>query len=175
MSLQMITAAKAKNLIDQGAVLVDVREPDEYARERVPGALNRPLSRLPDRLDQGDDAIVLFHCRSGARTGANRERLAKTVCGEAYIVEGGLEALKASGISVAKGTKQPIELMRQVQITAGSLVLIGAILGFLVHPGFYGLSVFVGAGLVFSGVSGSCAMANMLRLAPWNRGLAGGM
>jgi predicted branched-subunit amino acid permease len=61
--------------------------------------------------------------------------------------------------------------MRQVQIAAGSLVVIGVLLGALVHPGFYALSAFVGAGLVFAGVSGFCGMARLLVLMPWNRAL----
>jgi rhodanese-related sulfurtransferase len=63
----------------------------------------------------------------------------------------------------------PIELMRQVMIAAGVLVLAGVILGTGVDPRFYALSAFVGAGLTFSGVTGMCAMANILRRMPWNR------
>lgn len=59
--------------------------------------------------------------------------------------------------------------MRQVQITAGSLVLTGVLLGLFVAPGFFGLSAFVGAGLIFAGVTGWCGMANLLRVMPWNR------
>jgi predicted branched-subunit amino acid permease len=59
--------------------------------------------------------------------------------------------------------------MRQVQIGAGSLVLIGIILGTLVAPGFYALSAFVGAGLVFAGTTGFCGMAHLLARMPWNR------
>ncbi len=44
--------------------------------------------------------------------------------------------------------------MRQVQITAGALVLTGVVLGLFVAPGFFGLSAFVGAGLMFAGVTG---------------------
>ena len=65
--------------------------------------------------------------------------------------------------------KQPIEIMRQVQITAGSLVVIGVVLAFTVAPAFIALSAFVGAGLVFAGVSGWCGMAKLLALMPWNR------
>ena len=74
MTLQTIDPAAAKRLIDQGAILVDIREPDEHARERVPGARNTPLSRL-GTLPATAKAIV-FHCRSGARTSANASRLA---------------------------------------------------------------------------------------------------
>ena len=49
MSLPTIDPVAAKRLLDEGAVLIDVREPDEHARERVPGARNHPLSRLGSR------------------------------------------------------------------------------------------------------------------------------
>lgn len=85
------------------------------------------------------------------------------------MLEGGIEARKEAGLPVARDSNQPIEIMRQVQIAAGSLVLIGVVLGALLHPAFYGLAGFVGAGLLFAGLSGWCGMAKLLALMPWNR------
>ena len=168
MSLPTIDAQRAKQLVDEGAVLVDIREADEHARERVPGARHNPLSRLAP-LDPCGGKAVIFHCRSGARTAANAHRLEAVADCQSYLLEGGLEAWKKAGLPVAVDTRQPIELMRQVQITAGSLVLLGVALGVWVAPAFLGLSAFVGAGLVFAGVSGWCGMARLLTLMPWNR------
>ncbi len=174
--LKTISPETAANLLREGdAMLVDVREPDEHARERIPGARNLPLSRL----EEAELAIqagkpVLFHCRSGARTQGNAARLAaKAGLCDAYVVEGGLEAWKRAGLPVAEDRRQPLELMRQVQITAGSMVVLGVLLGVLVAPAFYALSAFVGAGLVYAGVTGTCALARVLRLMPWNRPAAG--
>jgi rhodanese-related sulfurtransferase len=170
-TLKTISPAEAAALMRDGAVLVDVREADEYARERIPGARHHALARLdaenPAR--PGDDVLV-FHCRSGARTKANASKLAAAAgsC-EAYILEGGIEAWKKAGLPTALDRGQPIELMRQVQIAAGSLVLVGVLLGALVAPAFYALSAFVGAGLVFAGVTGFCGMARLLAVMPWNR------
>jgi rhodanese-related sulfurtransferase len=172
--LKTITPEEAARLLrEEGATLVDVREPDEHARERIPGAQNLPLSRLEEAelaLHQGRP--VLFHCRSGARTEGNAARLAAR-CGtvEAYVVAGGLEAWKRAGLPVAEDRRQPLELMRQVQIAAGAMVLLGVVLGVLLSPWFYALSGFVGAGLVFAGVTGTCGLARVLRLMPWNRRL----
>lgn len=176
MTLQTITPADAARLIrEQGALLVDVREPDEHARARIPGATNLPLSRLHEaELAVQDGRPVLFHCRSGARTAGNAAALAGKAgetC-QAFIVQGGLDAWKAAGLPVAEDRRQPLELMRQVQIAAGSLVVLGVGLGAVVHPGFFALSGFVGAGLVFAGVTGTCGLARVLRMMPWNRGLA---
>lgn len=168
MSLATIDIAGARRLLDQGAVLVDVREADEHAREHVPGARNIPLSHLVE-VDAPAGKAVIFHCRSGARTSANAARLGAAAACDAYVLEGGLDAWKKAGLPVAVDRRQPIEIMRQVQIVAGSLVLLGVVLGAWVAPAFLGLSAFVGAGLVFAGISGWCGMARLLALMPWNR------
>ena len=170
--LKTISPKDAALLCEEGAALiVDVREPDEHVRMRIPGALSLPLSRLDQpgaTLPQGRP--VLFHCRSGARTDAHAARLAATAGRvDAYVLDGGLDAWRRAGLPIAEDRGQPIELMRQVQVAAGTLILAGLLLGALVHPWFLGLSAFVGAGLVFAGVSGTCGMAHLLRRMPWNR------
>lgn len=169
MTLPRISPDEARQMMDRGAVLVDIREADERARARIAQARHEPLSRL-GTIDPGNEApAVIFHCKSGGRTSANAPRLkAATQC-EAFILDGGIDAWKSAGLPIIEDKKQPIEMMRQVQIVAGSLVLAGAALGALAHPVFYALSAFVGAGLVFAGVSGTCMMARLLALAPWNR------
>lgn len=172
MTLKKISPADARKLIAQGATLIDVRGSDEHARERISGATNKPLGELK-KLEAAPGPII-FHCKSGARTAANASNLASAAQCEAYILEGGLEAWKAAGLPVLTDKSQPIEIMRQVQITAGSLVLLGVLLSAFVTPSFIWLSAFIGAGLVFSGVSGSCMMAQMLGQMPWNKRAATG-
>ena len=77
--------------------------------------------------------------------------------------------LLLADLPVEEDRSQPIEIMRQVQIAAGSLVLLGVILGLTVAPGWFALSGFVGAGLVFAGTTGWCGMAYLLAIMPWNR------
>lgn len=168
MSLPIIDVARAKRLIDDGAILVDIREFDEHARERVPGARHEALSRLSSIDTKGASAVV-FHCRSGHRTTGNAQRLAASVDCDAYILEGGIDAWKKAGLEVASDRRQPLEIMRQVQITSGTLVVLGVALGLWVTPAFFILSAFVGAGLTFAGVTGWCGMAKLLALMPWNR------
>lgn len=168
MPLKPLSPAEARAAIDAGAHLVDIRGVDEHARERIPGAICRPLDRIDDL--PRDGRPVVFHCRSGMRTAANAAVLAKAAgSAPAYVLEGGLEAWRTAGQPVSTDRSQPIEIMRQVQITAGSLVLLGVVLGLFVTPAFYALSAFVGAGLVFAGTTGWCGMANLLQLMPWNR------
>jgi rhodanese-related sulfurtransferase len=167
MTLPTITPKEAQRLLANGAVLVDIRGRDEYARERIPGARNRPVDTL-STVDEGAREVI-FHCKSGNRTAVNAPKLASAAACDAFILEGGIEAWKQAGLPVARDTRQPIEMQRQVQIVAGSLVLLGIVLGQYVVPGFLALSAFVGAGLVFAGVSGWCGMAKVLAVMPWNR------
>jgi len=173
-AMKTITPQHAATLLQKGATLIDLREADEHARERIPGARSLPLSRLAEaELAVQAGKPVLFHCRSGARTAGYADRLsAKAGLCEAYTIEGGLDAWKRAGLPVTADRRQPLELARQVQIAAGSLVVLGVLLGSLVSPWLYALSGFVGAGLVFAGVSGTCGLASLLRLMPWNRALA---
>lgn len=168
MTLETISARDAGALVAKGATLVDIRDRDEHARENIPGALNRPVAGLADAAITGD--CVIFHCRSGNRTSVNAATLAAAVReGRAYILEGGIEGWKDAGLPVRRDRSQPIEIMRQVQIIAGSLVVVGVLLGLFVAPGFFAVPAFIGAGLTFAGVTGWCGMAKMLAVMPWNR------
>jgi rhodanese-related sulfurtransferase len=153
-----------------GARLIDIREADEYAREHVAGAVAAPLSAFEAaHLNLTASEDVIFMCRTGNRTGMNCERLAARVTGPAYVLDGGLDAWRSAGLPTRTDRKAPLELMRQVQMAAGGLILTGALLGVLVHPGFWGVSAFVGAGLFTAGATGFCGMARVLAMAPWNR------
>jgi len=172
MTTETISAREAAGLIASGqALLVDIREADERARSHAPGSIHAPASRLgsgPLGIPAG--STVIFHCQSGSRTAQNASALAATVPGcRVLLVEGGIGALNAAGVKITEDKRAPMPIMRQVQITAGSLVLLGAVLGALIDPRFHALSAFVGAGLVVAGIMGLCPMANFLALMPWNR------
>lgn len=166
--METLSPTAARAAIETGARLVDIRDADEHARERIPGALNLPLARISDLA--ADGRPVIFHCRSGMRTAANAAQLQTAAAGApAYLLEGGIDSWRRAGFATVADRRQPLEIMRQVQITAGALVLAGVLLGWLVAPGFFGLSAFVGVGLMFAGTTGWCGMANLLRVMPWNR------
>lgn len=170
-TLRGIDPKSLKRRLDEGsAILIDIREPSEFAREHILGARLVPLSTV-DRhdFDREHGKAVVFHCRSGNRTAANAGRLLAGDFAEAYALEGGLEAWKAAGLPTHLDRSAPIDVMRQVQIAAGSLVVLGVLLGLIASPWFLALSGFVGAGLVFAGVTGFCGMARLLQVMPWNR------
>ena len=173
-SLVSLSPGDVAARIDAGhALSIDIREPDEFARRHVPGAVSLPLSRFDlQPLPVLPGTAVVFTCKTGMRTAANAARLAAPVAGEAFVLAGGVDGWAGAGLPVAENRRAPLEMNRQVQIGAGTLVLAGVLLGALVNPGFFALSGFVGAGLVFAGVSGFCGMAKILALLPWNRASA---
>lgn len=151
------------------AVLVDVRENFEHAAEHIEGAEHVPLATLePETLKHRHQATrVVFQCRTGGRSAKAAGRFDGD---PSYHLAGGIEAWKDSGrLTVKAPGGPPIDVMRQVQITAGSLILIGVVLSVLVSTWFVALSAFVGAGLIFAGASGWCGMAKLLSAMPWNR------
>jgi rhodanese-related sulfurtransferase len=170
-SLNPISAADLKRKLDSGdAVLIDIRESDEHAREHIVGARLAPLSAIDTHdFDRDHSKAAIFQCKSGMRTQANAAKLLARGFREAYYLEGGIDAWKQAGLPVHTNRKAPLEIMRQVQIAAGLLILTGVALGWLVNTAFYALSAFVGAGLTFAGATGWCGMAMLLKTMPWNR------
>jgi rhodanese-related sulfurtransferase len=166
------TRISAHDLADQLAAkavtVIDVREPMEYASGHINGSLNVPLARLSQAdLPQGPLVLV---CQSGNRSTKGLTQLLQQ--GHPHAVAdlvGGVPAWQQAGFSVRKLKRAPLPLMRQVQIAAGTLVLIGVILSQTVAPGWIWLSGFVGAGLTFAGISGFCGMARLLAAMPWNK------
>lgn len=171
MTLKTIDAKTAHDWMGQGrAVLIDVRETDEYIKEHVPGAHLVPLSGFnAEDFPKEHDKIAVFHCRSGGRTEAAAPQILQTGFAEVYQLAGGLQGWREAGLPVNENAGAPISIMRQVQIAAGSLVLLGIVLAVLVNPWFMALSAFVGAGLAQAGITGTCAMAGLLKHMPWNR------
>lgn len=170
-TLAPIDAQTLRRKLDAGDVtLIDIREPDEFAREHISGARSVPLSTMEGgHFAVAPQGAVVFHCKSGMRTNSNCARLAAHVNGDALMLEGGIEAWKKAGLPVATDAKAPLELNRQVQITIGLLMLTGVALTLFVDSIFIALPAFLGAGLLFAGLSGWCGMAHLLALAPWNR------
>lgn len=173
MTTKSISPAEARILVAQGAALIDIREQEEYARENIADAHLLSLSAIEkgDRLGPFEPYdTVIFYCQSGMRSSQNAQKLADAVApAKVMLLEGGLNAWKKDGQQIHVDKSQALPVMRQVQIAAGTLVLAGVLLGYGVHPGFFLLSGFVGAGLLFAGISGFCGMARLLAVMPWNR------
>ena len=159
----------------QELLLIDVRTPAEFLNTHIPTSINLPLDQVcPDRVnqlleEQGTDADKPIHiiCHAGKRSQMAIDKLKNAINNPLVLIEQGLAACPDT--ILIKTTGGAISLERQVRIAAGSLVLIGIILGALVSPLFYGLSGFVGAGLMFAGITDTCGMGMLLAKMPWNK------
>lgn len=169
--IRTLSPAEVKAKIERGEILlVDVREPAEHSGERISGAKLMPLSAFdPASLVESASKPIVLHCRSGGRSSRAAEMLLNAGHPEAWHMEGGIDAWKRANLPTERDASAPISILRQVQITAGSLVLIGSLLGYFVSPWFFALSGFVGAGLIFAGLTDTCGMAMLLAKMPWNR------
>ena len=149
--------------------LIDVRTPAEFEAVHIEGATLMPLDRLdPANVRANADDLCVIVCHSGKRAAQAREKLAAAGCENLAVLEGGVAAWEQAGLPVKRG-RQTLSLERQVRIAAGLLVLAGVALGTWVHPAFYGLNAFVGAGLTFAGLTDWCGMAMLLAKMPWNQ------
>ena len=174
MSVSTISPAKFAELCQHGqkVELIDVRTPVEFREVHVEFAKNVPLDRLePSAIMQARNGTaqesLYVICRSGGRGQQACEKFQKAGFTNVINVEGGTIACVDAGLPLVRG-KKAMSLERQVRIAAGSLVLIGFGLSFI-HPALIGLSVFVGAGLVFAGVTDTCAMGMLIARMPWNQ------
>jgi len=150
--------------------LLDVRTPEEFSEVHVPGSVLLPLSALePGKVRElltGKSAGYIL-CRSGGRAKQAAGTLEAAGLDNLFVVEGGVDAWAAAGLPVDRG-RATMSLERQVRIAAGSLICTGAVLGYLVNPAWIALPAFVGAGLMFSGITDTCGMGMLLARMPWN-------
>ncbi len=156
------------------ATVIDVRTPAEFAEAHAAPARNLPLPDISAAalaaLGHSDlGAPVYLLCQTDRRATAAADTLASAGYKQPVVVVGGTIAWLAAGLPAVRGSKKALSIERQVRIGAGTLVVVGVVLSHFVHPSFVGLSAFVGAGLVFAGVTDFCGMGILLAKAPWNR------
>jgi rhodanese-related sulfurtransferase len=175
MDISTVSPAELEQLRkeDKKVELIDVRTPIEFREVHVEIARNVPLDQLDvtalmqARNGSASEPLYVV-CHSGDRGRQACEKFLKAGFSNVFNIEGGTKACVEAGLPVVRGRKA-VSLERQVRIAAGSLVLLGAVLGWFVNPAFIGLSAFVGAGLVFAGITGSCGMGMIIARMPWNQ------
>lgn len=159
-------------------LIIDVREKDEFDAEHVAGTTHIPLSQFTRRAPQvlsafaGSEIQIL--CRSGNRARLAKDQIRQLGFGDQIqvnVLEGGILAWKREGKPVVIRKRFHLPILRQVQLVAGSTVLLTSLFAAFLHPSFAFISAFFGAGLTFAGASGFCGMANLLAWMPWNRAL----
>jgi rhodanese-related sulfurtransferase len=152
--------------------VIDVRTPVEYREVHCSYARNFPLESLApttvaaQRSDNDQPLYVI--CLSGARGEKACAAFAAAGITNVVNVTGGTRAWDAAGLPVVRG-KKAVSLERQVRIAAGSLVLAGSTAGYFGPEYWIGLPAFVGAGLIFAGITDTCGMGMILAKMPWNQ------
>jgi len=154
--------------------ILDVRTPLERREVHIADTSFLPLDSLNvddvNKMTAGGQIYLL--CRSGARAAKAWERLYQEGMSDPMVIEGGIAAWKKAGLPVVVD-KSVISLERQVRIVAGLLILLGSLLGFVVHPHWHLLSVVVGLGLAVAGLTDTCAMGVALAKLSWNQSRSG--
>ena len=173
--IQTLPVEACRRLIESGKSLqiIDVRTPAEFGRVHAAGARLMPLDKLdPAALaagrSDGDEPLYVI-CQSGGRAAKACEQLQRAGLTNIYSIQGGTAAWEQIGLPVERGSTNVISLERQVRIGAGALVLLGVVLAVMVHRAFLAIPAFVGAGLMFAGITDYCGMALLLGRMPWNR------
>ncbi len=167
-SVDDLARRRAQSAVD----VIDVRTPAEFRAIHVVGARNVPLDSLDpravmERRNAPTDPLYVI-CQSGGRGAAACRKFCDAGYANVCNVEGGTQAWVDAGLPVERGRKS-ISLERQVRIAAGLLILIATVLGIFVHPYFLALTVFIGGGLLFAGLTDTCGMAMLLAKMPWNQ------
>ena len=174
--MQSISPKELDVLLREGrAIPFDIRSSEEFNERHIPGAVMVPVSAIDENLSmttRGKEAV--FYCSSGVRTEMAAPQIEKTGIQSSKFLEGGLNAWSSEGLKTA-GQNQDnsgMSLQRQVQITVGVVLLL------LATAAWSGVTwtpiavAAVGLGLTVAGLTGTCAMARVLAVMPWNRGKA---
>jgi len=172
MSFPSITPLELKQRLQERPAtrIIDVRTPVEFREVHLLQAENVPLDQCQKvSWKEGQSSGEPLHivCQSGTRA----KQACQTLSGlgvPVVLVEGGTKACIEEGLDVVRG-KKSVSLERQVRMAAGTLVLIGCALAWWVHPAWIGLSAFIGAGLLFAGITDTCGMGMILARMPWNQ------
>ncbi len=170
-----VTPREAARLVERGeATIVDVREPDEHRRDHVAGAALHPSSSFTASGFPAarPGSVTLILCRSGNRAGKVASALRGTGRTDVSVVEGGIMGWQSAGLPVVTNAKAPLPLVRQVMITVGIMLMAFTALAATLSPWFLVGTGFMGAGLLFAGATGICALATVLSKMPWNRPVA---
>lgn len=167
-----VSAAEAVERVRKGGAhsILDVRTDIEFQSVHIDGSVQIPLDQLASRVSEAQavPAPRLLLCRTGSRAEMARKTLSDLGLTGLSVVSGGIEAFGASGGEL-ESAGEHVSLERQVRILAGAIVVMGVGLGYLAHPVFFALAGFIGAGLIFAGVTDWCGMGLVLAKMPWNR------
>ncbi len=174
-NVKNINSEQLQEWLDSGeAILVDVREPNEFTEWRIPHAISMPLTNIDKHLSNlaKENRKIVFQCLKGKRGEmAALSAMEKFTDKAIYNLTGGIEAWDTFGGAIIRDTEKnkTIPIFRQVLIAAGSLIILFSLLAVIGMKLGSILTLCIGGGLLFAGVTGHCAMAILLQKMPWNK------
>lgn len=172
--MKTISPSELKEIAErEPVILIDVRTPVEFREVHVEYARNIPLDRLDpqqviESLGIDRSTPIYLICKGGKRGQTACEKFVAAGFENVVNIEGGTEKCLAENLPVVHG-KKSVSLERQVRIAAGFLVFASVIIGYTVHPWAHAIAGAIGAGLVFGGITDTCAMGMLVAKMPWNR------
>jgi rhodanese-related sulfurtransferase len=165
-----ISPDELKNLINKGNIsLIDIREVDEHKTGYIENSINMPMSKFDIKtVEKIESENIVIYCLSGMRCEKILGQLSQIENKNIFKLNGGINAWKSiNGAIIRDGSA--FSIMQQVLMIAGSLVLLGSILSLSLNINWVFLPMFIGAGLLFAGITGWCGMAKILSFMPWNK------
>jgi rhodanese-related sulfurtransferase len=166
-----ITAHELHDRLNRGEKfsLIDVRTPAEYEEAHIPGTMNIPMEQVEFRLaDFAREEPAVIVCQSGKRAQLCVDILEGKRQG-LILLEGGTSAWRDGGFDLIGNRASRMPLMRQVQLTAGVLIMASVALATSLSPAWLLLTIGIGVGIFIAGASGYCALASIMAIMPWNR------
>ncbi len=157
-----------------GAKVLDVSTPAEFRQEHLPSAINLPFNAVKTTRLLHDPAFakeepLFLTCRTGRRSALALEKFQKAGFLALFVLDGGTQSWSKAGLPTVRGERPTLSLERQTRIGIGVLIAIGSFLGFTADIRFFAIPSFLGAGLIFAGITDWCGLALLLARAPWNR------
>ncbi len=173
-SLEMILPREARALAEKDSQikLLDVRSALEFSQAHIKDSINIPIDILSakiNELSQSKQTYIVL-CRTGNRSPMAADMLIQSGIHGVRVMQGGITRWQKERLPVVKGGGG-MSLERQVRIIAGSLVLFGIIMFWLVHWAFIFLPVFISCGLIYAGFTDNCLMGMLLMKLPYNKKL----
>ena len=171
-AIEMISPKDAHELLSKNAQikLLDVRSALEFNETHLKDSINMPIDMLNlkiNSLNESGQSYIVF-CRTGNRSPMAADMLLQSGISSVKVMDGGIARWQKDRLPVIKG-QGGVSLERQVRIIAGSLIILGIIMSWLIHWAFIFISVWVASGLVFAGLTDNCLMGIMLMKLPYNK------
>lgn len=172
-----ITPQQAYELLSKGkAILIDVREDDEFKTEHIPYAISLPLSNISNLamyISPAPEQKIIFQCQHGKRAKKACNIVTTSHLGfkqdDIFTIDGGIEGWRTAHLPLVKATKTKLPVFRQVQIIIGLLVLAFSVLGLFGQLWAIYISGFLGFAFAVAGITGWCGLGVLLSKAPWNK------